>query len=270
MSNMVQSLYDIRLVDEIGEKDTFIHGIHPLAKVVTTLVFLFVTISFNKYDIGNLLPLITFPIFCIILGELPIKPIFSRVLIVMPLILGLCIFNPFLDHKIIGTINGIHITGGVVSLFSVMIKCLLTVITATILIMTTGIVGIAHSLISLRVPKIFVMQLLLTYRYISVLIEEVLCVVRAYALRSPYENGINIKVWGSLTGQLLMRTFERAQRVYIAMCCRGFKGEFHNFTGRTLKGKDITFVISWCIFFAIIKFFNISMLLGLFITGGIK
>ena len=270
MSNMEESLYNIRLVDEIGQKETVIHKLHPISKVITTLVFLITTISFDKYDVGGLFPLVIYPIVIIILGDLPIKPVFKRVLMAMPLILGLCIFNPLIDRHIIFRFSFLEISGGWISLISVMFKSILTVIAATILIMSTGIMGIAYALRTLKIPKIFVMQFLLTYRYITVLIEEVLCVVRAYALRSPYENGINIKVWGSLTGQLLMRTFERAQRIYIAMCCRGFQGEFHDSSNEEIKLVDIIYTFGWSLLFIAIKYFKISLILGLIITGGIK
>jgi len=48
-------------------------------------------------------------------------------------------------------------------------------------------------------------------------------------LRSPLqnENGIHIKDWGAFAGQLVLRTFDRAQRVYQAMCVRGFTGEYN-------------------------------------------
>jgi len=50
--------------------------------------------------------------------------------------------------------------------------------------------------------------------------------LRAYMLRSPLqnENGIHIKDWGAFAGQLVLRTFDRAQRVYQAMCVRGLPG----------------------------------------------
>jgi len=56
----------------------------------------------------------------------------------------------------------------------------------------------------LKIPKLFVLQLMLTYRYISVLLEEAERMLRAYMLRSPLqnENGIHIKDWGALQGNL--------------------------------------------------------------------
>ena len=48
----------------------------------------------------------------------------------------------------------------------------------------------------------------------------------AYRLRSNGEKGIRMKDMGSFLGQLLLRSFDRAERVYTAMACRGFSGRY--------------------------------------------
>lgn len=120
----------------------------------------------------------------------------------------------------------------------------------------------------LGVPKAFVLQLLLTYRYISVLIEEVYRMQRAYALRAPGQRGIHYKAWGSFAGQLLLRTFDRAQRVYQAMNLRGFQGEYHSGKLQGFTGGDLTYVLLWSLFFILGRIYNIPLLLGALFGGG--
>jgi len=69
--------------------------------------------------------------------------------------------------------------------------------------------------------------------------------LRAYMLRSPLqnENGIHIKDWGAFAGQLVLRTFDRAQRVYQAMCVRGFTGEYN--TGERISLKPRILYTLW-------------------------
>lgn len=62
------------------------------------------------------------------------------------------------------------------------------------------------------------------YRYISVLLAETQRVVQAYELRAPGQKGIHFKVWGSLMGQMLLRSMDRAEVIYESMCLRGFVG----------------------------------------------
>ena len=51
-------------------------------------------------------------------------------------------------------------------------------------------------------------------------------IATAYALRAPGQKGIQFRAWGSLLGQLLLRSIDRAQLVYESMQLRGFAGSF--------------------------------------------
>jgi cobalt/nickel transport system permease protein len=267
---MIKSLYNIRLLDEIADKNTMIHNIHPVAKLLTTIVFLIVTVSFGKYEISRLLPLVLYPIIVMIIAEIPIVPIMKRLLIAAPFVIGLGIFNPLFDVKPMIVLPWIQISGGWISFISIIIKCVLTVLAVFILIATTGINGIALALRMMRIPKIFVMQIILTYRYISLLIEEVSSIVRAYSLRSLNEKGIRFSVWGSLTGQLLIRTVERAQRIYLAMCCRGFTGDYNIGNTNNIRFKDIFYFGGWTVYFILVRCLSITTIIGLLITGGVR
>ena len=64
------------------------------------------------------------------------------------------------------------------------------------------------------------------YRYIILLLQEGSRLATAYALRAPGQKGIHFRAWGSLLGQLLLRSIDRAQLVYESMQLRGFAGAF--------------------------------------------
>ena len=269
MSDMINSLYNLRLLDAMAQKDTTIHRLHPLVKLLTTIAFLVVVISFERFEILGLLPFIFYPVLTFALAELPAVPILKRILIVAPFVLGIGILNPVFDHQTI-TVLGLNISRGWLTFFSITIKTGLTVTAALLLIATTGMDKLAAALRMLRLPRLFVMQLLLTYRYISVLLEETARTLRAYSLRAPQQKGIHRSAWGSLAGQLLLRTFDRAQRVYQAMCLRGFTGEYHTGANSKITGNDLLYITGWCIFFIVARIFNIPVLLGTLFTGVIR
>lgn len=268
--HMEKSLYNIRYLDEFSDKKTIIHNIHPLAKVLTTIIYLIIVVSFSKYEISGLLPLILYPMILMILADIKIMLIIKRVLVVLPLGIGVGIFNPLLDHTNIPIIGNIYISGGWISFVSILIKCILTVTASLILIATTGMNKIALVLRVLKVPKLFVMQLLLTYRYITVLIEEVTRITRSYSVRSHSQKGVKFKDCGCLIGQLLIRTIDRAERIYISMCCRGFESDYNIGNNFKMKLNDYLHTVIWIIFFIIIRCFNIPKLLSLIMTGVIK
>lgn len=269
MSNIMNSLYNMRLLDDLARQETVIHRLHPLMKLLTTVSYLTVVVSFGRYEIGGLLPFFLYPVMIFTLAEIPLKPIFIRILLVSPFIIGIGILNPFFDHQIY-LLGGREISRGWVTFLAILIKSGLTVTAALLLIATTGMDRLAGALRMLKVPRVFVLQLLLTYRYISVLMEEVARSLRAYSMRAPNQKGVHRSAWGSLAGQLILRTFDRAQRIYEAMCLRGFTGEYNTGGFASIRGWDLAYLIGWVIFFAAARIYNIPMVLGSLITGVIR
>lgn len=269
MSKMISSIYNMRLLDDLARKETSIHRIHPLIQLLTTIIYLVIVISFGRYEIGGLFPYVFYPVVIFSFGELPIAQILKRVLLVEPFIIGIGILNPLFDSRTV-TLGEIVISQGWITFLSIFIKCGLTVMVTMLLIATTGMDRLAAALRMLKIPKIFVLQLLLTYRYISVLMEEVFRMQRAYSLRAPGQKGLQRSVWGSFAGQLILRTFDRAQRVYESMKLRGFAGEYN--TGKVLGVgfKDLTYLIGWSLFFILARIYNIPILIGSLFTGVIK
>jgi len=268
MADITSSLFNLRLLDNLAGKDTAIHRIHPAIKLLTTVVFLVVVVSFEKYEIVGLLPFIFYPVLIFALAELPAGPILKRVLIAAPFVLGIGILNPLFDHQTV-TFLGMTFSKGWLTFLSLAVKTTLTVTAALLLIATTGMDQLSGALRALGVPKLFVLQLVLTYRYITVLMEEAARSLRAYALRAPRQKGVHYKAWGPMAGQLLLRTYDRAQRVYQAMCLRGFAGEYNTGTNPRVAGRDLLYLAGWCLFFAAARIFDIPGLLGSLLTGGI-
>lgn len=264
--NITSSIYNIRLLDEAALKSTAIHRIHPLIKLLTTLIYLVMIVSFDKYETVRLLPFLFYPVIIFAYAELPAAAILKRILLVEPLIVGIGILNPIFDHQLVA-VGNMSISAGWATFLSIFIKSSLTITAALLLIATTGMDKLASALRMLKVPRLFVLQLLLTYRYISVLMEEVGRTLKAYSLKAPRHKGVHRSAWGPLAGQLILRTFDRAQRVYQAMCLRGFNGDYYTGGHTGIRVSDIAYLASWALFFIIVKLFDIPAAIGFLITG---
>ena len=263
---MQNTLYHIGLLDDLARKDTAIHRLHPLVKVIATIFYLGVIASFSRYEVTSLLPLVLFPAVILAGADLPVGSVMKRVALVQPLIIGIGILNPLFD-QIQVSIGSIVIAQGWITFFSLMIKGWLTVSAGLLLIATTGMDKLAGALRLLKVPKLFVLQLLLTYRYIAVLLDEAARMQRAYQLRAPGQKGIDRSAWGSFAGQLLLRTFDRAQRVYVAMKLRGFTGDYHTGDCHRVSYQDLAYLVGWTLFFIFARLYNIPMIMGSLFTG---
>ncbi len=82
----------------------------------------------------------------------------------------------------------------------------------------------------LRVPKVVVQMLLFTYRYTYVFLEEMRRMHTSMRARGfvPATDRRTLKVYGHFIGTLLVRSFERTERVYKAMLSKGYQGELHS------------------------------------------
>lgn len=269
MVNITQAYYKMFILDELAEKRTAIHRINPVIKLVVTLIYLLFVVSCDKYEISELIPLFFYPVIILAVGDIPLKPIFVGLAVSAPLVLGVGVFNPLLDRTIVLTVEGIGISSGMLSFAALLIKCGLTVTAALLLLATTGMNNIGAALQKLHVPEIFITQLLLTYRYISVLMGETSRVYNAYTLRAPSQKGISRNVWGSLIGSLLLRTYDRAARIFQAMKLRAYENQYYGVSLDKLNKVDILYLLGWIAFFLITKFINIPMVIGLLVTGAL-
>lgn len=230
--------FNLGFLDTLSYKDTVIHRLDPRTKVIATFALIITVVSFPKYEIAGLIPFFLFPAVIFSFGDIPVWFILKKVLIVSVFAVFIGIFNPLFDTQVRVDLFGIPISGGWVSFLSILLKFFLTMCSALLLISTTSFPGICHALQKLRIPEIFISQLLFLYRYIFVLIEETLRMVRARDLRSFGKKGKGMGVFINLIGTLFMRTIERADRIYHAMLSRGFSGTIHYVKKDRLRKAD--------------------------------
>jgi cobalt/nickel transport system permease protein len=203
-----------------------------------------------KYELSALIPFFIYPVFLLTGGDIPLKAIVKKILFVSPFAVFIGVFNPLLDTSVVMTPLGVPVTGGWISFLSIIVKFILTVSTALLLIAVTSFPGICEALARLKLPKIFVIQLLFLYRYLFVLLQESLRMIRAREARSFGSRGKEIKTFIKLISVLLIRSIERAERIYQAMVSRGFRGEIRVLRRHRVTYYDILFaVVSISIFY---------------------
>lgn len=107
---------------------------------------------------------------------------------------------------------------------STLFKSNLCVFTMLLLTWTTPFHEILVVLRRLRLPPVMLGTLALMYRYLPVLSEEARRMERARASRTFSHS--RRQAWRNLSaviGQLFIRSADRAERIYLAMCARGWK-----------------------------------------------
>ena len=266
MASIQSAVLDLKSLDLLANGNSSIHRLDARAKVLVTLVFTICVVSYNRYELTALFPFIIFPVVMISLADLPPIFILRKIILLCPFVLAVGIFNPVFDREILLQLGPLGISGGWISFASILARSVLTVGAAFILVGVTGFTAVCQALERLGMPKIFAVQLLFLYRYIFVLTEESGRASRARELRSCGKKGLGIRSFGSMTGHLLLRTWQRAERIHMAMLARGFTGEFHAGRQSRFGVPEIRFVLTWSTLFIILRLQNVSQLLGSRIT----
>ncbi len=160
----------------------------------------------------------------------------------------------------IGSLELILTDAGLLRFLSILTRSWLSVQIAILLVATTQFPDLIHALEHLRLPKMLVTIIAFLYRYMSVLSDEVLRLMRARQARSailPKQKGGGSLLWrartaGNMVGQLFLRSYERSDRIYYAMLSRGYSGHLRTLNPHNLQARD------W--FFIAISFFFIALL----------
>ncbi len=270
MNGIGNRFFDFGYMDTLATHDSPLHRLDPRAKLITSLIFISTVISFDKYAISALIPFFIYPVVQISIGGLPVGYLMRKVLWISPFVILIGIFNPLVDREILFRIGAVQISGGWISFFSIMTRSFLTVTAALVLIAATGFTAVCKALSKLGIPRPFVVQLIFLYRYLFVLTEEVLRMIRAVTLRSFRSGHMGFKTYVPVLGHLLIRTLDRAQRIHLAMFCRAFDGEIRLMRPLKIGTKDLVYVIGWSMVFLGFRFFNVSRFLGDGILGIIR
>ncbi len=227
MDQAQKALLELKSMDALAKIDSPVRRMAPEAKLLMTVGFILTTVSFPKYNITGLLVMVLFPLLGYTFSYISVRTCFAKCKLVMPLVCAVGLFNPLFDRRILFSVGGVGISGGWISLVTLLLKGMFCLETSFLLAATTPIEEICAALRRLHCPKLFTSLLLLTYRYISLLLQEVSVMSQAYYLRAPGQKGIHYKAWGSFLGQLMLRTMDRGQALYESMKLRGFQGDFY-------------------------------------------
>lgn len=249
-------------MDRLAAGDSPIHRLHPLVKLLTTLGYLICALSFHKYQLSALSAMLLYPILGFQAAGLPVRTCFRKLWFVLPLILAVGILNPFFDRQPLLRLGGVTLTGGMASMATLLCKGVFALMASFLLVATTPVDQLCAALRQLRLPSLPITLLLLCYRYLSLMLQEVSVMGESYALRAPGQRGIHFSAWGSFLGQLFLRSFDRANELYQSMQLRGFDGQFCYAAPQRLRLRDAAYLICWLGFFLLARLIDLPQLLG--------
>jgi cobalt/nickel transport system permease protein len=247
MADMRSKLREIYSLEQLSGKQTVIHRLHPLAKLIVTIVYIVCIAAHDRYGFFTLAPFLFYPFIVMALAEIPFSMIGKRALVALPFSLFAGISNLIFDREYSFAAGTFVITTGMLSCAAILLRTYLCVSAVLILVAVTPFVQLTGQLRRLHVPAFFVNLLEMIYRYIGVLLEEAQTMLTAYRLRDPGAKYPVITQMGSFIGQLFLRSADRAERVYQAMLCRGYtleKGGWREGQQQKFRAADWIFLLA--------------------------
>ena len=223
-----------------------IHRLDPRARIVMATLFAFLVALSNRFP--ALIAACAFSFLLVGISRLPAKEVLKRVVLVNGFVLFFWLVVPC------------HLSGRIAFFFGpspspregVLVAARITLKSNAILlafialVATSSVATLGAALGRLGVPEKIVYLLLLNYRYIFVMEEEYHRLVRSAVVRGfqPSTSLHTYKTMAYLVGMLFVRASERAERVYMAMLCRGFTGKFYSLQEFSFSRRDWVWLFS--------------------------
>jgi cobalt/nickel transport system permease protein len=239
------------LSDRYRDADSLVHRLDARVKLLSTLAFIFAAtlVPAGEWTAFGLLAVLL--AVAVAAGRLPALLVARRSALALPFLL---VALPLLFTKPGDTLFTVpavfwrwHATdAGLTALSTVLAKSLLSVAAAVVLTATTPSPELLRALRGVGVPRVIVTTVSFMYRYLSLIGEEALRLMRARACRSvrvDRRSGGSLswraRVTGNMVGSLFLRSYERSERVFDAMTARGYDGELRTLAAPAIKALDL-------------------------------
>jgi cobalt/nickel transport system permease protein len=215
---------------DVGERlyvhgHSLIHGLPAHLKLISMIIFLFAVVAtppeqFWAFGVYALILIVL-----IRLSGVRFRTIAPRMLIEVPFVI-FAILTPFFGPEPRVEFLGLSLSqAGLIAGWSIIAKATIGVVCSILLAATTPARDLLLGLDRLRVPPLLVQIASFMLRYIHVVADEMHRMKLAREARGFEATGI--KSWPAIAqsgGALFIRSYERGERVHLAMLSRGYTG----------------------------------------------
>jgi cobalt/nickel transport system permease protein len=226
-------------LDEESAIESPIRSLNPKTKFITIIVVVFLIVSTPADAFSVFLLYLALALVLIIISRVPVTVFLKRVLLALPFVLVALAAVPFAQDGPGATsytlgIGAVSVSRtGFLLVFNVMSKSILSIVFLTLLISSTPFRDLVTGLRELRIPSFLTDTISFMYQYVFIIIDEIQRVAFARDARLYGNRWIwQAPVIGYMIGSIFVRSFERGERIFLAMKARGYDGRIlHAGTG---------------------------------------
>jgi cobalt/nickel transport system permease protein len=170
--------------------------------------------------------------------------LWSRARVVLPLVVFVAVFLPFVRGGAQISLGPVSVSeAGLATFAAVSVKACLGTLSAVLLGATTSFPDVLHALERLRAPRLLVLIAGFMYRYLFVIVDETRRMRTALAARAYRPRHVlEAAAIGRVVIAMFLRTFDRGERVYVAMLARGYGGTMPRLDSLVLRRTDVVFL----------------------------
>ena len=209
--------------------NSLIHQLDPRIRLMSAGGYSIVVALSSSFPVLTAAVLIS--LVWVMLAQLPAREIIKRIIVLNSFNVLLWIVLPLTFQGPIALALGPFTiyNAGIIMAAQITLKSNAILLIFIALVTTMNLSVLGYALNWLHVPDKIVHLLLMTYRYVFLIEQEYQRLIRAARFRGfrPGTNLHTYKTYASIVGMLLVRSAVRADRVYKAMLCRGFKRKFY-------------------------------------------
>ena len=203
-------------------RDTSVHRLPPQCKLVAVLVFVLVVVStprdwfwaFAAY--AGLLAVVA------LIAQVPAPTIARRMTVEIPFV-TFALLLPFLSHGPTVQVLGLSLSeNGLLGAWNVLAKATLGVVASILLAASTEPRSLLLGIERLRMPQLMMQIMQFMFRYADVVRSEMQRMHVARESRAFRARDVRqLRVLARSAGALFIRSYERGERVHLAMLSRG-------------------------------------------------
>jgi len=228
-------------IDAHSNIESILRYIDPRIKIITFILFILFIILTPANSLGAFGLYLVIILALALLSKIPFYFILKKSLTVIPFVLMIALFA--------------IVSKDTDKFLNIFIKAYLAVLCMILLVSSTPFAVLLKALERLRFPKLMVMIISFMYRYIFVIEDELDKMKMAKESRScARSKWLENKALANILGVLFIRSYERAEAVYLAMCSRGFDGEIRTLDDFKIELKDLAFIVCVLVSLALIRF----------------
>lgn len=226
-----QSVGDQAEGHEVGDRlyipgSSIVHDTPAQIKIAVSVVTIFLIVLTPAQAVGAFLAYFVIVRIVIWVAGLEFRRLIPRMVVEVPFVL-FALMMPFLGAAPKIAVGPLMLSEpGMWAAWALIAKATLGVLISITLAATTQISDAVNALHRLHVPDLFISILASMVRYLNVVAEESARMSRARAARGYEVRGP--RTWPILAqslGALFIRSYERGERVHLAMMSRGYQGQ---------------------------------------------